>query len=135
MRELLRTRQTVLTLDEEARVLRRARTSEQFGSPEELEAEYEEIVRVMDLVDRTRYGQLVDVRFAPPRNDPQFESTVMRHHVALYRGFRATAVLVQSAVGKLHVKRLLETSGVSGRAFTDEGEALGYLAEACRTPR
>lgn len=132
MRELLRTKQYLLTLDDTAHVLRRARTAEQHASIAELEAEYEEIVRVMDRVDRTRYGQLVDVRFAPPRNDPQFEATVMRYHAALYRDFRATAVLVQSAVGKLHVKRLLETSGVNGRVFTDEEEALTYLAEALR---
>ena len=108
MRELFRTKQSVVTVDEGARVLRRARTAEQFESAGQLEAEYDELVSAMDLVDRTRYAQLVDVRSAPPRNDPEFEKTVARHHADLYRGFLANAVLVHSAVGKLHVKRLLD---------------------------
>ena len=130
MRELLRTKHSLVTLDEETRVLRRARTAEQFASVAEVDAEYAELVRVMDRVDRSRYAQLVDVRSAPPRNDSQFEAAVERHHVALYRGFRASAVLVHSAVGKLQVKRMFEESGVPGRVFNDEAQAMAYLAEA-----
>ena len=135
MRELLRTRQTVVTVDDEARVLRRARTEEPFESAEQLEAEYEQVVRAMDQFVRSRYAQLVDVRSAPPRNDPEFEATVARHHADLYRGFLANAVLVQSVVGKLHVKRLLDGSGVKAGVFDDEREALEYLAEAVRESR
>ncbi|MGO8995574.1 MAG: hypothetical protein ACLQVI_19875 [Polyangiaceae bacterium] len=135
MRELFRTKQSVVTVDEGARVLRRARTAEQFESAGQLEAEYDELVSAMDLVDRTRYAQLVDVRSAPPRNDPEFEKTVARHHADLYRGFLANAVLVHSAVGKLHVKRLLDASGANARVFSDEGEALAYLEEAVRESR
>jgi hypothetical protein len=130
MRELLRTTYTLVTLDEETHVVRRARTTEQFESHAALEAEYDALVRTLDQVDRARFGQLVDARFAPPRNDPQFEATVVRHHEALYRGFRANAVLVQSAVGKLHVKRMLDASGVHARVFNDEAEALAYLSAA-----
>jgi hypothetical protein len=135
MRELLRTTQSLVTLDEETRVLRRMRTASPFTSPEQLEAEYDELVRVMDQVDRARYVQLIDVRSAPPRNDPQFEATVARHHEALYRGFLVNAVLVHSAVGKLHVTRMLEGSGAKARVFSDEGEALAYLAEVVEGSR
>jgi hypothetical protein len=135
MRELLRTKQTVVTIDDVARVLRRARTAEPFDSAAQLETEYGEVVRAMDRVDRRRYGQLVDVRDAPPRNDPEFEGIVARHHADLYRGFLANAVLVHSAVGKLHVKRLLEGSGVKAGVFNDENEALAFLAEAVRESR
>ncbi len=130
MRELMRTKQSVVTLDEDAHLLRRARTAEQFTSATQLEAEYDELVRVMDAIDRAHYAQLIDVRVAPPRNDPQFEATVARHHAALYRGFIANAVLVASAVGKLHVTRMIESSGVKARVFTDEAEALAHLAQA-----
>jgi hypothetical protein len=135
MRELLRTKQTVVTVDDETRVLRRARTEEHFESAAQMEAAYGELVRVMDRVDRPRYAQLVDVRDAPPRNDPEFEGIVARHHAGLYRGFLANVVLVQSVVGKLHVKRLLDGSGVKARVFDNETEALEYLAEAVRESR
>jgi hypothetical protein len=135
MRELLRTKQTVVTVDDQARVLRRARTEEHFESAAQLEAEYEQVVRAMDQVVRARYAQLVDVRSAPPRNDPEFEGIVARHHADLYRGFVANAVLVHSAVGMLHVKRLLDGSGAKARVFDDEHEALEYLADAVRAGR
>ena len=135
MRVLLHTKQTMVTLDEETRVLRRARSAEPFASAADIEAEYDELVRVLDQVDRARYTQLVDARSAPPRNDPAFESAVARHHKALYGGFLASAVLVQSAVGKLQVKRMLEASGVKAGVFSDEDEAMEYLAAAVRESR
>jgi hypothetical protein len=135
MRELLRTPHYLVTLDEEERVVRRARTTEPFASVADIETAYAGIVRAMAPVDRGRYTQLVDSRLAPPRNDPQFEETVARHHAALYAGFLANAVLVHSAVGKLHVKRMLDTSGVDVRVFTDEAEASEYLAGVIRESR
>jgi hypothetical protein len=137
MRDLMRTSRYAVTVDEGARVVRRVRSAEPFASLGQLEADYAELVRVMDLVDRARYALLVDVRAAPPRNDPQFEAAVERHHEALYRGFRASAILVQSAVGRLQLKRMFDESGVKVRVFADEGEALRYLADAIgdgRTP-
>jgi hypothetical protein len=135
MREILHTNHYVVTLDEEARVLRRVRSSEQFVSTAHIEAVYDELVRVLRGIDRGHYTQLVDARVAPPRNDPQFEATVKRHHEALYSGFLANAVLVQSAVGKLQVKRMLDASGVKASVFADEAEALEYLAGAVRQSR
>jgi hypothetical protein len=130
VRELLRTKYSVMFLDEESRVLRRTRNEEPFASLADLEAEYASLLRAMNAVDRPRYGQLIDARRAPPRNDPDFEATVARYHEALYRGFVATAVLVRSAVGKLHVRRMLDASGLEAGVFHDDVEALRYLAEA-----
>jgi hypothetical protein len=135
MRELLRTRHYVVTLDQEARLLRRVRSAEPFASVADIEAAYAELGRAIDEVDRARYTQLVDSRLAPPRNDPEFEETVARHHATLYGGFLASAILVQSAVGRLHVKRMLEASGVDVHVFSDEGEATEYLAQAVRQSR
>jgi hypothetical protein len=130
MRELRRTKHGVVAIDDEARVLYRARSAEPFGSLAELEAESTELVRLMDQIDRPRFVQLIDARLAPPRNDPQFEATIERYHTAFYRGFVATAVLVRSAVGKLHIRRMLGESGVHAGVFNDEMEAMHYLAEA-----
>jgi hypothetical protein len=130
MRELLRTKHGVVAIDEEERVLYRARNAEPFGSLVELAAESDEIVRLLDQIDRPRFVQLIDARLAPPRNDPAFETTIERYQTAFYRGFAATAILVRSAVGKLHVRRMLGESGAQAGVFDDEMEAMRYLAEA-----
>ena len=127
MRELLRSKHFVVTLDEESHLLRRARTHERFASLEELETAYAELLQVMRSIDRAQYAQLIDARAAPPRNDPEFEAVVTRHHGELYEGFRRAAVLVQSAVGKLQVRRMLDRSGVEAPVFSEEEAALVYL--------
>jgi len=116
-----------VTLDDAVGILRRTRSAERFGTVADLEAEYAGLLRAMSSIERARHAQLIDTRDAPPRNDPAFEAAVARHHAALYQGFCASAVLVQSAVGKLHVRRMLGSSGVEARVFTDEQEALHHL--------
>jgi hypothetical protein len=124
MRELLRGRHFHVTVDDAVRIVRRVRTAERFASLEELETAYQELLAALDTLDRPRYAQLVDARQSPPRNDPAFEAAVTRHHDALYAGFRAAAVLVQTAAGRLQVRRMLDVSGVGAPVFTDEAAAL-----------
>jgi hypothetical protein len=128
MREILRNKHFIVVVDEAARVVRRTRTEARFESMEELAAAYDELLRVLDSVHRASFGQLVDARPAPPRNDPAFEAAVARYHPRLYAGFRATAVLVQSAAGRLQVRRMLDASGVESPVFVDEAAALMYLS-------
>jgi hypothetical protein len=127
IRALLRSKHFVVVVDDATRLLRRTRTVARFESHEELEAAYFELLHAMSTIDRTKYAQLIDARQAPPRNDPAFEELVARHHDELYRGFRASAVLVQSAAGKLQVRRMLGASGVGAPVFTEEEAALAYL--------
>src|SRR4051812_19013840 len=112
MRDLLRSRHFVLTVDDEARLLRRARTSVRFESLDEVHAAYTELLRAFEPIDREDYGQLIDARQSPSRNDPEFEAAVTKYHADLYPGFRAVAVLVNTAVGRLQVRRMLDASGV-----------------------
>jgi hypothetical protein len=135
MRELWRSKHYILTLDDAVGILRRTRSAERFDAVAELEAEYADLLRAMRSIERARHAQLIDTRDAPPRNDPEFEAAVARHHEALYQGFCASAVLVQSAVGKLQVKRMLGSSGVEARVFTDEHEALDHLQKEVEAAR
>jgi hypothetical protein len=127
VRELLRSKHFLVTIDDDARILSRARTAARFGSIEELEGAYAELLGTLGRLDRSTLGQLVDARRAPPRNDPEFEAAVTRHHAELYRGFRATAVIVRTAAGRLQVKRMLEASGILALVCVHEGDALAYL--------
>jgi hypothetical protein len=127
VRELFRHKHFLVTLDDEAGILRRARTGEAFASIRELEDVYAELLAVLAPLDRSKLGQLIDARQAPPRNDPEFEAAVTRHHAELYRDFRATAVVVRMAAGKLQVKRMLEASGIVALVCVNEADAVAYL--------
>lgn len=72
---------------------------------------------------------LLDMRRAPGNNDPAFEqgtNTAMRQILV---GFSEVAVLVQTAIGRLHFQRIIRASGQPLRIFTDEAEALRFLSE------
>jgi hypothetical protein len=126
-RDLLRSQHFIVTVDDVARLVRRARTAAPFESVEQIESAYEALLRALEAIDRPRYAQLIDARMAPPRNDPAFEAAVTRYHDALYSGFRAVAVLVRSAAGRLQVRRMLDASGVGAPVFSDEAAALAFL--------
>jgi hypothetical protein len=127
VRELLRRKHFVVEIDDEACILRRTRTAAPFESLDELEWSFAELSATIAQFDRSKLGQLVDIRMALPRTDPAFEAVVMSHNAAMYRGFRATAVLVRSAAGRLHVKRMLDAAKLEPRVFVDEDEALEFL--------
>ena len=128
LRELLQTAYTRIVADDDAHVIRRERTAARFPALEDLSAEYESIAHALDLVSREAYGALVDLRAAPPRNDDPFEAVAARYGPRLYGGFRKVAVVVQTAAGKLKVRRFLYVSRPDAVVFIDEREARAFLA-------
>jgi hypothetical protein len=130
VRDILRSKHFVVTVDEERRILWRARTAAPFESIEEVHAAYAVLLEALRPLHRPLYGQLVDARDAPPRNDPAFESVVTSHHKELYASFRASSVLVKTAAGRLQVRRMLDASKIGAPVFLDETAALAYLTSA-----
>jgi hypothetical protein len=127
--ELLHTSHSKIVADDEARVVTRERTGERFESLDAVEAEYEAIVRALDLVPRESFGVIVDLRRAPPRNDEAYEEIARRYNARLYGRFRRVAVLVQTAAGKLQLHRFLDATRPDARIFDDESEARAFLSE------
>lgn len=127
MRELLRNAHFDVTVDDHANLVRRTRTEVRFETLEEIVTAYDALVATLDMLDRPRYAVLVDLRVSLSRNDPAYETTVEPYHVPLYRGFRANAVLVQTAAGRLQLARFIDGSRLNARLFTDEAEALAFL--------
>jgi len=71
---------------------------------------------------------LVDLRGGPPgRNDPEFERASEEWRRALSTDFERVAILVRTAVGKLHIQRLAREIGREPTIFMDEAEALKFL--------
>jgi hypothetical protein len=129
MRELYRGEHFVVILDDERALLRRSRTDRRFESNEEILRSYEVLIRVHETIDRARLALFVDLRLAPPRNDPAFEQLVGPYQPRLYGGFRRAAILVKTEAGKLQMARLLQANGIRARAFLDEAAAISHLLD------
>jgi hypothetical protein len=127
VRELLHTAHFVLAVDDATRIVTRARTAERFASLEEVTREYDGLVRALDGIDRSVHAHLVDLRFAPSRNDDAFESLVTRYQGPLYDRFRRVAVVVATAAGRLQLRRFLTAFRPDGEIFTDIDEATVFL--------
>lgn len=106
-----------------------ARTDRGFTSAGELDTAHRDLAAALDRLPRKRLGLLVDLRRAPARNDPEFERQMPEHRARLFEGFARRAVLVKSAVGKLHVQRHAQSDGLRDLAvFTDEAQARAFAA-------
>jgi hypothetical protein len=136
MRELYRNDYFVMTVDEVRWIVCRARTERRFESLELVERVYDEVGRSLDILDRRKYVVLVDVRLAPPRNDPAYEQLITRYEGRLYNGFRRIAFLAKTEAGRLQITRLFADSalGERSRAFTDEAAARAYLEATDTSP-
>jgi hypothetical protein len=73
---------------------------------------------------------LLDLRGGPPgRNDPEFERAGEEFRKSLADRFDRIAILVRTAVGKLHIQRLGREAGRAPAIFMDEGEAIAFLRQ------
>ena len=83
---------------------------------------------------RTGRGLLVDSRLAPGRNDPGFEAAMTEFRRQALPGFAATAVLVQSATGRLQAQRITRQDSTDQLVTSDEAVAVAYLLEHAPGP-
>jgi hypothetical protein len=116
-----------VSVDDERRLIRRARTDRPFASLDEAADAYETMLKAIDSLDRSTHVVLVDMRLAPPRNDPGFEKLLERYYSRLYSGYPRIAAIAKTQVGRLQITRVAQTLGFNVRTFMDEAEALAYL--------
>jgi hypothetical protein len=128
MRDLYRGRQWIITEDTERSFVRITRTTAPFDSLAELEAAGMHLEQALNDARRRCTGVLVDLREGPLRNDPEFEKAMGKLRLAIYRGFKRSAVIVRTAVGKLQVARHAREDQAPGfGAFLDEPDAIAHL--------
>ena len=105
------------------------RTDRSFTSAAELDTAHRDLAAALDRLPRKRLSLLVELRRAPARNDPEFERQMPEHRARLFEGFARRAVLVQTAVGRLHVQRHAQSDGLRDLVvFTDEAEARSFAS-------
>ncbi len=129
MSQLLKNRYFVVTLEEEAKLIRITRTETPFPSVDEVTSRWLTIRAILDREGREGRGLLIDLRLGPARNDPAFEEAVRAVLPTIHRGFRRNAVLVRLAVGALQIRRHAREDGVERLVTHSEEEALAYCLE------
>jgi sulfite reductase alpha subunit-like flavoprotein/predicted heme/steroid binding protein len=96
-----------------------------FSSVEEITSANQQVVaRIRP--EHKDWGIVVDMRQAPPRNDPAFEGAMRGLRDAVEVRFARTAVLLESAVGLLQVTRLTREDGAETFATQSEAAALRF---------
>jgi hypothetical protein len=130
MKQIFQDAYFTILVDERMGIVRTTRSDKPFASMQELEACFEGLIKALDDLGRARYALLADIRAAPGRNDPQFEAVLQRVRLRWIGGFRKVAVLVQSAVGLLQVKRYARQDDVKRLVTNDEDELMKYLTQA-----
>jgi hypothetical protein len=128
MSEKLSSPYCTVSLDAAKSVLRFTRTDLPYVSLAAMLDVHDRVGRVFDRLGRDRYVLLVDMRCAPLNHDPGFDAAAAQARRTMVRGFGRLAVLVNTALGALQVKRHMREDNLPGDVFTDETAALEYLA-------
>jgi hypothetical protein len=121
-------------LNRPRRLVRMIRSATPFATLDECRDYYEAVATTVEKLERRVLALLVDVRAAPARNDPAFESTVASYRRRMFSGFARVAVLVKTAAGKLNVARHAKDDGVDLFVFQDADAALAWLDGSAPTP-
>lgn len=110
------------------KVYRVARTSKPFADLAEAERAYGAFDLAISAVPPGS-RLFLDLRDAPPRNDPEFEAAVKRVRDRAFARFAKVAVLVRTAVGKLQVQRMNKGLPPTVGTFDDEDRAFDHLLD------
>ena len=120
LRTLIATEHYILEEDEAHRVAVLRRTPVPFKSIDEIVESNDRVLEQLKPY-HAGYGAIVDMRQAPPRNDPSFENAMSRLRNRVTEVFARVAVLLESSVGVLQVDRLGRAEG--GKTFATQSEA------------
>ena len=127
-----------ISVDPEKRIVTTVRTDGPYTPDDAIIRRIEaEVEQAFGLIDRSRYGHLLDIRAAALNNSDDFEKRMAHLRGLLLRGFARVAVLVRTAVGALQSNRLTRQDGARLPAsppgievFTDEAAAIRFLIGA-----
>jgi hypothetical protein len=103
------------------------RTANRYSTVADVRSSFEALTQVFETLERKDFGVLVDMRLAPPRDDPEFERAASEQPGYLSRDFTRSAVLIRTATGLLHVQRHMQRLGLPMKVFADEQQAIEYL--------
>jgi hypothetical protein len=124
-----------LSVDESARILRLRRLSKKLQTLADLTVAMERLIesinQVVPVSERAQWALLQDMRAAPLLDNPSWEAEQLRYVGKFRSGWRRSALLVGTAIGKLQAQRLTQSVSQVPIAevvvFDDEIAALNFL--------
>jgi len=122
---LLETPYCSITWDARNSIVRFVRSNLAYATIADIEREGREVERALQKAGKVRL--LIDLRAVTPRNDAGFEVAIVKLRSKLLGGGQQIAILVQTAIGALQVKRHMREDGFAVEVFTQEEEALAFL--------
>jgi hypothetical protein len=126
-RELVRNPYCIVTYDGTTRIVRFIRSSVPMASLEEAARHFGQAVSVINALGRSRIRLVIDLRQAPSKNEPQYETAMAEHRRQVAKDILRVAVLVRTAAGRLQVQRLGKADHIQQLIVSDEAEAIAYL--------
>ena len=114
---------------DEHRILLVKRTGERIAGAPAMLASWTPIFEAAETLPLDRWALCLDMRLAPPSQDPAVEGALRQSRERLSSRMTRYAVVLRSAAGVLHATRLLQPAKNPGaRIFRDdEGSAMRYL--------
>ena len=122
-----------LVEDEHEPLVWLVRSPRPYDGASEVRAEVDALVRCFKPRHRA-YGSVVDMRDAPPRNDPGFEAAMRQLRFAVGRAFERVVVLVATASGEMQVTRLHREGHFVYHVTRDPEEAHGLATGRASRP-
>jgi hypothetical protein len=118
-----------IELDVRTGIIRLSRTSRAYESLVDVGLSHAAVhERLWDLRGR-HLVLLLDLRAAPPRNDPEFEEALVASRRELFSFFDRVAILVRTAAGMMQLTRMVRSDGGGAGVFHDEEKAIDYLLD------
>lgn len=127
MLEVLRSRYFTVSVSGTDKLARIERSDTPFDSVEEVRRAWREVDAALQKTVRRGRSLLIDLRQAPARNDPEFETAVRSILPDIRKGYRRIGVMVRSAAGGLQVSRLARADGAVEFISSNEPELIAYL--------
>jgi hypothetical protein len=134
LKVLLETAHWLIEANPDQRVVWLRRSSAPFSAIPELTNANQRVIQSLGR-DRAGWGIIVDMRRAPPRNDPVFEQAMRALREAVESRFSRTALLLSTQAGVLQVQRLGREDGATSFATTNESTALAHARGALADPQ
>ena len=118
-----------IAVDENRRLVRAVRTGQPLVSAQDISAMLAHIQRSLQTLPRIRYAMLIDIRRALLADECRYSQDLVALRRELVSGFRKSAFLVETQVGRLQVQRFAREERLAARVYDDELAAVTYLTQ------
>jgi hypothetical protein len=127
LKPLLHTEHYELDVDSLCKLVLLRRTELPFVRLTDLDACFDALERGLAEIVREQYAVLIDLRRGPARNDAGFEAAMQRNRQKTDAGFRRSAFIVSTAVGRLQIQRMIKDMKTCAGVAMDPSGAFRLL--------